>query len=696
MPSLIAAVSELPGVGEVLRARIVEVLAPHGGELEAVQRINDDPYVLLSVPGIGAQRIVRILTERFAITPPEVMQRMADQHKSLNGLVPTTQNVPPPAEVFVEPVRTWHLEHLPGLGPKMAARVEEALSNPGDPSLPRYSPSEVRAFIEGDPYRLLRVPGLGFTRVDRIAREFFGIPKDDPRRHRHANEHLVRTSSGVMTLGEFRQKRAALGVLDKRHELAGVRLDSGYIWDADELAAEVRLAEWAVAATAVPAELRPVPERVEGEMLGFGLNEEQRAACWAGLNLPAMALSGGAGTGKTTTIAALASIASRRGLNVHVMAFAGKGSDRIAEALREFDLEPDTQGPFGDTFDLPNHSVTLYGRVFVSTIHRGLAATGSGSFELEELAADIVIVDEASMLPNTLLAEVLERMRPEARLLLVGDPRQLPPIQFGAPFEAFLAVGLPHYELVKNYRQANQEGIFALAEAVRSRRPLPLTEQPGVRALLGPEFEDNLLMAVEEIRTTSVGFDLMQWQVVCALNATRERLNEILQERINPHGQRLARYREFRSGMTVEVREGDKVVVQKNNYELGIFNGQTGIVHGWDDHEGALIVRIGPSTVLIEPDLVPELLRLGYAITTHKAQGSGFSVVAVAEPGRVTLHPNRWTYTSVTRASDQLYIISTLPEGMWWSMAFREPPARPSSLEQRVLSLRENIVASTD
>jgi len=689
MPPVIVSLADLPGIGGVLRERIVTVLSPTGEELGAVRRINDDPYVLLSVPGIGPQRIVRILAERFAINPPEVMQRMAEQHKSLPSIVLTSHPIgAPPGEPPVVTNQTWCLEELPGLGPRLAARVEKTLGAPTNPGLPHYPPSEVRAFIEGDPYRLLRVPGLGFTRVDRIAREFFGLSEDDPRRHRHANEYLVRQSSGVMTLGEYRRRRVALGVMDRRHELSGVRLDSGFIWDADELEAESRLAEWAVAATAVPIDLPPVPGRVESDMLAFGLNEEQRAACWAGLNLPALALTGGAGTGKTTTVAALASVASRRGLNVHIMAFAGKGSDRIAEALREFGLEPDTQGPFGDSLERPHRSLTMYGRVFVSTIHRGLAATGAGRFALEQLAADIVIVDEASMLPNTLLAALLERMRPEARLMLVGDPRQLPPIQFGAPFEAFLAVGLSHYELVKNYRQAGQEGIFTLAEAVRSRRPVSLTGRVGVRAMLGPGFEDNLLMAVEEVRASSIGHDLMRWQVVCALNETRERLNKLFQGRLNPEGERLARYREFRSGMSVEVRGGDKVVVRRNDYDLGIFNGQTGVVRGWHDEAGALIVRVGSSDVLIEPYQVPELLRLGYAITAHKSQGSGWHTVLVAEPGRVTLHPNRWAYTSVTRASHQLYIISELSEGMWWSSVFREPPSVPSSLEERVLSLR--------
>lgn len=695
MPRLITSVSELPGVGDILRQRIVTVLSPQGGEDDAVRRINEDPYVLLSVPGIGAQRIVRILSERFAVTPPEVMQRMAEHHKSLPGIAPATHNTQltnngsavaeaPPAA----PARSWVIEQLPGVGWRLAERIEKVLGASPGPSLPPYTPSEVRAYIEGDPYRLLRVPGLGFTRVDRIAREFFSVDPDDPRRHQHANEYLVRQSTGVLTLGEYRRRRAAMGVADQKHELAGVQMDNGFIWDADELEAERRLAKWALAASSVAVELKPVPERVESEMLAFGLNEEQRTACWAGLNLPAVALTGGAGTGKTTTIAALASVASRRGLNVHVMAFAGKGSERIAEALREFGLEPETQGPFGNTVEDPNRSYTYYGRVFVSTIHRGLAATGSGTFELDELAADIVVLDEASMLPNTLLADVLERMRPEARLMLVGDPRQLPPIQFGAPFEAFIALGLPHYQLLKNYRQANQEGIFTLAEAVRSRTPVSLTSRAGVRALLGPAFEDNLLMAVEEIRASSVGHDLLRWQVVCALNVTRERLNALLQERLNPAGEKLATYREYRSGLVMEVREGDKVVVQRNDYELGIFNGQTGIVLGWDDDEDALIVRIGSSTVLIAPDLVSDLLRLGYAITTHKAQGSGFSAVAVAEPGVVTLHPNRWTYTSITRASQQLYIISALNEGSWWSMALREPPPQPSSLEKRAQFLR--------
>jgi len=691
MPRKVASLAELPGVGGVLRDRIVTVLSPDGSEGAALRLINDDPYVLLAVPGIGAQRIVRILREGFGVSPPEVMRRMAEHHKALPAAtLPAAARAEPPVAGSGAQLPRWHLEDLPGVTARLADRAREVLGAARGPGQPPLTPAELRAYVEADPYRLMRVPGFGFARVDRIAREFFGLHPDDARRHRHVNGYVLQQSAGVLSLGEFRRRRAAFGVSDASHELEGVTFDEGLVWDEAELDAELRLMEWASDALAAAAPLPRVPERVEAEMLAYGLNDEQRAACWAGLNLPAMAMTGGAGTGKTTTVAALAGIASRRGLNVHVMAFAGKGSDRLAEALVEFGLEPVTQGPYGDTVEDPNRSLTYYGRVFVSTIHRGLAATGSGEFMLRQLAADVVVLDEASMLPNALLAAVIERLRPEARLLLVGDPRQLPPIQYGQPFEALLNVGLPHFELVRNYRQADQEGIFTLAQAIRERRAAPLTGRPGVTALMGRGFEENLLAAVEEILASGVGFDLMRWQVVCALNVTRERLNELLQARLNPRGEPLARYREFRSGRVVTVREGDKVVVQRNDYTLGVFNGQTGLVVGFDDDEGALVVRIGASEVLIDRDLVPELLRLGYAITTHKAQGSGWHTVVVAEPGAVTLHPNRWTYTSVTRASHHLYLVSELTEAAWWAMAFREPPPAPTSLERRIVAARRS------
>src|SRR5690554_4599040 len=121
MPPLIGSLVELPGVGGVLRERIVAVLAPEGGELEAVRRINEDPYVLLSVPGIGAQRIVRILTERFKITPPEVMLRMTEHHK---GLPSRAEPAPPPPSTTAPPSKqqesTWRVEHLPGVGARLA------------------------------------------------------------------------------------------------------------------------------------------------------------------------------------------------------------------------------------------------------------------------------------------------------------------------------------------------------------------------------------------------------------------------------------------------------------------------------------------------------------------------------------------------------------------------------------------------
>jgi exodeoxyribonuclease V alpha subunit len=698
----IRSVEELVGIGAVLRDRIIEQLgigadgAPD--ERIAVTRINEDPYRLLRVPGIGMQRIVRILEHNFGISLPDVMQRLADEGKGVHaaplwpdampasGSAPQPILTPPPQRM---PVRAWRLEDLPGMGSRLAARTVEVLGASPAPGVPQMNHDQVRAYVEGDPYRLLGVPGVGFARADRIAREHFKIATDDPRRHEHANAFLLRREGGVMSVADYRRQRKDLGLSDSQFELRGVRVDSGSVWDENELEAERRVAQWALKACNGQTDPPSAPSPgVLSEMEAFGLNAEQRRACWAGLNLPAMALSGGAGTGKTTTIAALASIASRRGLNVHVMAFAGKGSDRIAEALRDFDIDPDVRGPYGDSEENRSIAHIIYGRIFVSTIHRGLGATGQGGYRLHTLAADLVILDEASMLPNGLLADVLARMRPEARLLLVGDPQQLPPIQYGQPFETLLRLGLPHHRLIQNYRQANQEAIFLLAEAVRAKRPIALRDGPGVRVLLGKDFEANVLRAVEEVLERPGGQDVMQWQVVCALNATRERLNDILQARLNPSEAALARYREGRSGNWVEVRRWDKVVVQKNDYEKGVFNGQTGIVTGVDPDAGAVLVRINDTLVPIEFDLVPDLLRLGYAITTHKSQGSGWPAVIVAEPGSVTLHPNRWTYTSVTRAAEHLVIVSQLDAGHWWEMAFRELPLGPSTLERRVLALR--------
>src|SRR5690606_12643806 len=109
-----------------------------------------------------------------------------------------------------------------------AREVLGAARGPGQPPL---TPAELRAYVEADPYRLMRVPGFGFARVDRIAREFFGLHPDDARRHRHVNGYVLQQSAGVLSLGEFRRRRAAFGVSDASHELEGVTFDEGLVWD---------------------------------------------------------------------------------------------------------------------------------------------------------------------------------------------------------------------------------------------------------------------------------------------------------------------------------------------------------------------------------------------------------------------------------------------------------------------------------
>lgn len=691
MTRSIVRVADLVGVGPVLRQRIIAELGADperngSSEAFAVAAINHDPYALLDVPGIGMHRIVKIMNENYGVVIPDVVRRVEERHKSVS-LVSTGDA----AKASASPEVRARLSELPGLGPALAERVVDFYRRKHADVGVTLDPSRVLEYVERDPYALMSVPGVGFKKADTIALQHYGMSRDAPRRHQHANLYLLSSRAGVMREREYHERRERMGLRDRALATLGVQFDRGYVWDREELIAERELAAWALEmCTGSELELPDPPEAMLAEMHAFGLNQEQRIAVWAGMRSPAVALTGGAGTGKTTAIAALASIASRRGLNVHLMAFAGKGSDRIAEALAEFRIDTNTTGPFGNTSDDPFASIEAYGRVYVSTIHRGLAANANGHFFIDELTSDLIILDEASMLPNRLLTAVLERMKDGARLVLVGDPNQLPPIQYGAPFEALLGLGLPHVHLVRNYRQANQQAIFELAEAVRVKRPRAFVDAAGVELRFEADLEASLQQVVREVSAASATSDPLAWQAVCALNVTRERVNALVQEWLNPGGVPLARYREYGSGAWVEIRQGDKVVVVKNDYEKGVFNGQTGRVLGAQVERQALMVQIGASVVLIEFELVSQLLRLGYAITTHKSQGSGWHTVVVVEPQWHRLTPNRWAYTSITRAAQRLVLITELQERDWWRMVMNDPPIDSGVLHERVQELRSS------
>jgi exodeoxyribonuclease V alpha subunit len=513
---------------------------------------------------------------------------------------------------------------------------------------------EALVMIERNPYTLMQVDGFGFKKADKIALAQFNLGSEDPRRHEAGNRSILE-QKGVLTEKELTAERARLELRDPAHLGSGVDIEEGLYWLPEELAAEKGLERWMrrmVTGEPALADLTPAQQAVCDRL---GLDDVQTRAVRAILANRVLSLTGGAGCGKTHVIAAAA------------------------------------------------QCVTIAG----GTV-RGMRR----EFTVPVLDEDLVVIDESSMLPNWLLWAVVMRLSPSSRLVVVGDPNQLPPIGHGTPFVDLIRHGAPRVHLERNYRQQDQQGILHVAEGIlHRRRPAPAD---CVEFHLNTA-QTNLEALFTDLVRRHGGQDFNDWQAITYQNENAERYNLAAQAVINPDGEPLFEYPLWKLGTgernrplhKAEVRRGDKIIVVKNSTLLGIFNGQTGRVvdrtykpkrvlrkqpdGSWEEELGDpmmhLRVVIGKQNAAVDipEDELEKYVQLGYVITVHKAQGSDWDRVILIQPSAVRADTARpFFYTSATRAKTRLVIVSMLPTPTWWTNAAQDAPEVPSSLLRRL------------
>lgn len=570
------------------------------------------------------------------------------------------------------------IRDLPGIGFKLSKRIIEDLGD-GDAHT-------ALVMIERNAYTLTQVEGIGFKKADRIALQEFQIGPDDERRHEAGNRYILE-QRGVLNLREFTAERAKIELRDPAHLECGVLVEDGLYWLPEELEAELGLERWMRVMPLGEPALAELTEAQAAVCERLSLDDIQQRAVRAILANPVLCLTGGAGCGKTHVIAAAAQCLAVAGQSVRGMAFAGKAADRMREQFDRYGVMAEA-----------------------STIHKALGYT-KGGFTVDLLGERLIVIDESSMLPNWLLWAVVHRLAPGVRLVLVGDPNQLPPIGYGTPFVDLIAHGCPRVHLERNYRQADQQGILHMAEGILyRRRPAPAA---CVEMHLGVD-QANLEPLFSDLVREHGGQDFEAWQCITYQNENAERYNLAAQAVINPDGQPLFEYPLWKLGTGernrplyhAEIREGDKVIVVKNSSTLEIFNGQTGrvigqtykakqvqrrnmITGGWEIQQGEhmqhLRVEITGRMVDIPEDEVEKYLQLGYVITVHKAQGSDWNRVIVMQPGKVRDDTaRRFFYTATTRSKDHLVVVSTLRAVAWWTNAATDAPEEPSSLMRRL------------
>ncbi len=375
---------------------------------------------------------------------------------------------------------------------------------------------------------------------------------------------------------------------------------------------------------------------------GYPLTQEQRSAVWMATTEPVSALLGGPGVGKTTVLRAVHAICARSHRTVHQAALSGRAAQRMAEAT---------------------------GRP-ASTIASLLARMETGALTLDD--EPLLVIDESSMVDLGILYRLLARIPLGVRLLLVGDPGQLPPIGFGLVFHV-LAVdsAVPRTTLTLPQRQTAASGIPAVCEAIRNG-VVPAMQNFAPSTAAGVTFlaskAEHMTQAVLDVLASMV--DAGGAQVVGSVKNGDGGVTEINRtlQRLRAPGRTQLNGRFF---------EGDPVIATENDYDLAVMNGEMGEVIGNTD-DGGLRIRFDSGEKEV-PGHHLDKLDLAYAVTTHKAQGSQFKRVVVPIVSSRLLD-RTLLLTAVSRAQEQVVIVGD-------RAVFEQAVRAPSSPSLRLVGL---------
>ncbi|MCI8478578.1 MAG: ATP-dependent RecD-like DNA helicase [Oscillospiraceae bacterium] len=522
--------------------------------------------------------------------------------------------------------------------------------------------------IKSNPYLLVDESlGLNFNLADEMAISL-GLAGDDPQRmeagllfelsHNLNNGHtflprrkLLAATARLLGVEE-ELLEDCLCALEERGEVVTEQVageEACYLdalWEA-ECTVAARILELASAELHPPEDLDRLITQIEAAQ-GITYAPQQRQAVALAARRQIMLLTGGPGTGKTTSLRGVLALFDHLGLETALAAPTGRAAKRLGE---------------------------LCG-MEATTIHRLLEtqydpASGRLVFahdERDPLRADAVIVDETSMVDISLMEALVTALRPECRLVLVGDPDQLPSVGPGNLFSDLIrSKVLPTVRLTEIFRQAAQSAIVRNAHRVNHGELPDLQNKAAdfffLRRYDAARTVDTIVELVKTRLPDKMGIPSGQIQV---LSPTRKlpcgtvALNQALQAAVNPpaEGRQERRYGPFL------FREGDRVMQVRNNYDvmwrardnlssgMGVYNGDIGQITAVDNREETITVDFDGRLVEYTPDMLLEL-EPAYAITVHKAQGSEYrAVILAALDGAPMLLTRGVLYTAITRARE--------------------------------------------
>lgn len=580
----------------------------------------------------------------------------------------------------------------------------------------KYGASSVDT-VKNNPYILCdEISGIGFKTSDKIARSL-GIEVDSPFRIQSgiryvinefcANGHtfmpkdeLIKEASNVLTVsGDIIEENIKNAALDRKIKLEKVNDKEGVFTIPNyycELGITNRILTLAI------SNFQDISVDVDHLILQFEKKnnitfaESQKDAIISAFQNGIEIITGGPGTGKTTIIKCIIEIFETCGLKVLLGAPTGRAAKRMSESTGKE----------------------------ATTIHRML---DMGVFEKEEsvfvtnaeehsLEADVVIIDEASMIDITLMNALLKSIKVGTRLIIVGDVDQLPSVGAGNVLNDFIESGFTKVVRLKEiFRQGKESMIVVNAHKINKGEMPKLNEKGTDFFFIRNDIQEGILNTIIDLINTRLPKFNSNWDKLKSIQVLVPmkkgvlgvtNLNEKIQNVLNPK----APYKKEKEFRSMIFREGDKVMQIKNNYSLkwtriagkgehegaGVFNGDMGFIENIDLEGKKLSIIFDDERKVIYDFMYLDELDLAYAITIHKSQGSEFPVVIIpAYMGAQLLMNRNLLYTGITRAKEMVVVVG-IPKALKYMVDNTRSMERYSSLNWRIKEVISNDVFEQD
>lgn len=661
---------EHPLYGEQFQAESFEVKAPR--DVTAIERYLGSG----AVKGIGAALAARIV-RRFGKDTFTILEREPERLAEIKGI----------SERKAREIG-GQLEEKRELRQAMIFLQEYGISVNLSVKIYQKYGEEIYRVIKENPYRLAdEMEGIGFRTADEIAKRV-GIREDSDFRIRSgilyallqgaAEGHTCLPRSMLLSrtaklLGGVSQEAVEKHLMDLsidrrlvQKQLPGPEgREEPFIYAASyyhgELAAAAMLHQLKLSMEVMESEIQTRLVRVEEEA-AIALDERQREAVAAAVGSGLLILTGGPGTGKTTTINAMIKYFEAEGLDIFLAAPTGRAAKRMTEATG----------------------------CEAQTIHRMLElsggpenASGRAMFARNEenpLEADVIIIDEMSMVDIHLMQALLKAVIPGTRLILVGDVNQLPSVGPGSVLQDLIrSKAFPVVRLTRIFRQAAESDIIVNAHKINRGEQVALDNQSRDFFFLKRQDPNVILRVVlalvQEKMPKYVHAQVSDIQVLTPMRKGAlgvENLNQVLQRYLNPPS-RDKEEKEHGRGL---FRVGDKVMQIRNNYQLewevrnrfgiavdrglGVFNGDMGLIRSINAFAEELTVEFDEGRMVSYPFKQLDELELAYAITVHKSQGSEYPAVVIPLlSGPRPLMNRNLLYTAVTRARSCVTLVGS-------------------------------------